>query len=365
MRCVREAAPRCLPSPQIPCRAMLAKRKTAVVEDERFLDHRGPAGHPERPERISAVGAAVAARSETLTRLEPRAATPDEILLVHSREHFDRVAEASRRAPAQLDPDTYISAKSFEVALLAAGGTADLALRVARGELDSGLAAVRPPGHHAESDRAMGFCLFNNVAIAARALQSEESVDKIMIFDWDVHHGNGTQHFFESDPSVLYASTHQFPFYPGTGAVGEIGVGRGEGSTLNVPLPAGCGDREYVGVTERLIAPAARSFRPEVILISCGFDAHRDDPLAAMNVTREGYRDLSAIARALADDLCEGRILFVLEGGYATSGLQDGVNAVLDVIAGESSPKLPSTEPVLPGTVLDTVVEQVSRAHRL
>jgi acetoin utilization deacetylase AcuC-like enzyme len=344
---------------------MLAKRKTAIVEDQRFLGHRGPTGHPERPERISAVGAAVDARSEALTRFAPRAATPDEILLVHSREHFDRVAEASRRAPTQLDPDTYISADSFEVALLAAGGTTELALRVARGELDSGLAAVRPPGHHAESDRAMGFCLFNNVAIAARALQKGESVDRIMILDWDVHHGNGTQHCFESDPSVLYASTHQFPFYPGTGAVGEIGVGRGEGFTLNVPLPAGCGDREYVGVMERLIAPAARSFRPEVILISCGFDAHRDDPLAAMDVTREGYRDVGAIARALADDLCGGRILFVLEGGYAASGLEDGVNAVLDVITGEDSPELPKKQPILPGTALDTVVEQVSRTHHL
>jgi len=344
---------------------MLAKRKTAVVEDERFLGHRGPAGHPERPERISAVAAAIDARGAALTRFAPRPATTDEILRVHSREHFDRVAEASGRAPAQLDPDTYICAESLEVALLAAGGSAELALRVARGELDSGLAAVRPPGHHAESDRAMGFCLFNNVAIAARALQQEESVDRIMILDWDVHHGNGTQHFFESDPSVLYASIHQFPFYPGTGAIGEIGVGPGEGFTLNIPLPAGCGDREYVGVMERLIAPAARRFRPEVMLISCGFDAHRDDPLAGMNVTREGYRALGAIARALADDLCGGRIVFVLEGGYAASGLQDGVGAVLDAITGVESLKLPKKEPVLPASPLDAIVEQVSKAHHL
>ncbi len=344
---------------------MPAKRKTAVVEDARFLDHRGPAGHPERPERISAVAGAIDARGEALGRLAPRAATPDEILRVHSREHLDHVSEACRRAPAQLDADTYVSARSLEVALLAAGGTTELALRVARGELDSGFAAIRPPGHHAESDRAMGFCLFNNVAIAARALQQRESVDKIMILDWDVHHGNGTQHFFESDPSVLYASTHQFPFYPGTGTVGEIGVGRGEGSTFNVPLPAGCGDREYVGVMQRLIVPAAQAFRPEMILISCGFDAHRDDPLAAMNVTREGFRDMAAIVRALADDLCGGRIVFVLEGGYAVSGLADGVNAVLDVMMGEDPPELPKSEPVLSDTVLDAVVEQVSRAHSL
>jgi len=342
---------------------MLAKRKTAVVEDKRFLDHRGPAAHPERPDRISAIESAVAARGEALTRLMPRAATPDEILRVHSRAHFDRVAEASRRAPAQLDADTYLSAESFEVALLAAGGATELALRVARGELASGLAAVRPPGHHAESDRAMGFCLFNNVAIAARALQAEESVDRIMILDWDVHHGNGTQHHFESDPSVLFASTHQFPFYPGTGAVGEIGVGRGEGFTFNVPLPAGCGDGEYVGVMEHLIAPAARWFRPEMILVSCGFDAHRDDPLAGMNVTRAGYRDMSAIARALADDLCGGRIAFVLEGGYALSGLKDGVNAVLDAIVGDDAPEWPMSTHLLAGKVLETLVDRVSRTH--
>ena len=344
---------------------MPAKRKTAVVEDKRFLDHRGPAGHPERPERISAVGAALDARGAALGRFAPRAATPDEILRVHSREHLEHVTEASQRAPALLDADTYVSARSLEVALLAAGGTTELALRVARGELDSGLAAVRPPGHHAESDRAMGFCLFNNVAIAARALQEQESIDRIMIFDWDVHHGNGTQHFFESDPSVLYASTHQFPFYPGTGAVGEIGVGRGEGSTFNVPLPAGCGDHEYIGVMERLVAPAAQSFRPEMILISCGFDAHRDDPLAAMNVTREGFRGMAAIVRALAEDLCGGRIVFVLEGGYAVSGLEDGVNAVLDVITADESLKLPKQNAVCAEEVLDTVIEQVSRAHHL
>jgi acetoin utilization deacetylase AcuC-like enzyme len=346
-------------------RAMLAKRKTGVVEDKRFLDHRGPAGHPERPERISAVGAALDARGEALTRLAPRLATPDEILRVHSREHFDRVGEASRHAPAQLDPDTYVSAESFEVALLAAGGTTDLALRVARGELASGFAAVRPPGHHAESDHAMGFCLFNNIAIATRALQQEASLDRLMILDWDVHHGNGTQHCFESDPSVLFVSTHQFPFYPGTGAAREIGTGRGEGSTINVPLPAGCGDLEYIGVMQRLIAPATQSFRPEMILISCGFDAHRDDPLAAMNVTREGFRAMAAIARALADELCGGRILFVLEGGYAVSGLQDGVNAVLDVMMGEDSPELPKNEPILSGTVLDAVVGQIARIHSL
>jgi acetoin utilization deacetylase AcuC-like enzyme len=343
---------------------MRAKRKTAIVEDSRFLDHCGPANHPERPDRLAAVADALAAREGELTRITPRAATHDEILRVHSRGHLDEIAAAVRSAPGQLDADTYVSSESLEVARLAAGGAADLALRVARGEFATGLAAIRPPGHHAEPDRAMGFCLFNNVAIAARALQHEQGVEKILIIDWDVHHGNGTQHYFDADPSVLYASTHQFPFYPGTGAIGESGVGRGEGYTLNVPLPAGCGDTEYVGAFQHLIVPAAESFEPELILISCGFDAHRDDPLAAMNVTRAGYRGMAAIVRALAEDLCGGRLVFVLEGGYAASGLRDGVGAVLEVMLADNAPEVPETTPVFPDSTLEQVIERVSSVHR-
>ncbi len=342
---------------------MRAKREVAIVEDSRFLDHRGPAEHPERPDRLTAVAEAVATRDDGLSRIAPRAATREEILRVHSRGHLERIAEAVRSAPGQLDADTYVSSKSLAVARLAAGGTTELALRVARGELATGLAAVRPPGHHAESDRAMGFCLFNNVAIAARALQHELGVDKILIIDWDVHHGNGTQHYFDEDPSVFYASTHQFPFYPGTGSVGETGIGRGEGCTLNVPLPAGCGDTEFVGAFQQLIVPAAQSFEPELILISCGFDAHRDDPLAQMNVSREGYRGMAAIVRALAEDLCGGRLVFVLEGGYAASGLRDGVDAVLEVMLANAAPQVPETTPVFPGSTLEQVVQRVSSAH--
>ena len=236
----------------------------------------------------------------------------------------------------QLDPDTFVSAASYDVALLAAGGCVDLALRVARGAARAGFAAVRPPGHHAEGDRAMGFCLFNNAAIAARAVQREAGVERVLVLDWDVHHGNGTQHTFETDPSVLYVSTHQYPFYPGTGAAGEIGIGRGEGATLNVPMPAGCGDAEYIGVFQRVIAPAARAFRPDYWIVSCGFDAHEDDPLAAMRVTQSGYAALTAIVRALADELSGGRMLFVLEGGYSLRGLREGVDALLAGLLAEA-----------------------------
>ncbi|MFP8878342.1 MAG: histone deacetylase [Myxococcota bacterium] len=342
---------------------MHAKRAIAVVEDSRFLDHVGPPGHPEQPERLNAVGSALDARTEPLSRLAPRPATADEILRVHSRTHFDEVHRVAERAPAQLDPDTYVSPDSFDVALLAAGASVDLAARVARREAASGLAAVRPPGHHAESDCAMGFCLFNNVAIAARALQEDLGVERILVVDWDVHHGNGTQHFFEDDPTVLYVSTHQFPFYPGTGSARETGVGVGEGFTLNIPLPADCGDSEYVGVFQQLVTPAAIAFRPEMILISAGFDAHCDDPLASMNVTADGFRAMASIARALADDMSGGRLAFILEGGYSASGLIEGVASVMDAIVGSDPTDYPADVPAPSNSVLQRVVKQVSDLH--
>ncbi len=342
---------------------MHAKRTIAVVEDSRFLDHVGPPGHPERPDRLNAVASALDARTEPLSHLAARPATAEEILRVHSRTHFDAVSRVVRGAPAKLDPDTYVSSDSFDVALLAAGASVDLATQVANREAASGLAAVRPPGHHAESERAMGFCLFNNIAIAARALQDDLGVDRILIIDWDVHHGNGTQHFFEDDPSVLYVSTHQFPFYPGTGSVGETGVGAGEGFTLNIPLPAGCGDPEYVGVFQQLIAPAAIAFRPEMILISAGFDAHIDDPLASMNVTAGGFRSMASIVRSLADDLSGGRLAFILEGGYSESGLIDGVGSVMDEIVG-SHPTIDPPDVLAPyDSALRSVVNHVSGMH--
>jgi acetoin utilization deacetylase AcuC-like enzyme len=342
---------------------MTRPRRVGVVEDPRFRDHVGPPGHPERPERLAAVGEAIAARADALERLAPRPATSEEILRVHSAEHRANLARAAERAPVRLDPDTYLGAASLPIAELAAGAAVDLARAVARGDLDAGLAAIRPPGHHAEGDRAMGFCLLNNVAIAARAVQADEGVDKLLILDWDVHHGNGTQHTFETDPSVLFASTHQFPCYPGTGDFGEVGVGRGEGTTVNVPLPAGCGDSEYAAVAQRLLVPVARAFRPELILVSCGFDAHRDDPLADMQLGAEGFRGLAAVVRALADELCGGRLVLLLEGGYALSGLREGTGAVLDVLLEPEAPELPELTPVVSGHLIDGILSRVDQAH--
>jgi acetoin utilization deacetylase AcuC-like enzyme len=334
----------------------------AVIEDARYREHRGPPGHPERPERLAAVARALDAFRPALTPLAARAADDTEILRVHGRALVERVTETVARAPAQLDPDTFVAPQSLLAARLAAGAAIDLAAAVARGAVRTGLAAVRPPGHHAETDRAMGFCLFNNVAIAARALQAEHGVDKLLILDWDVHHGNGTQHAFETDPSVLYFSLHQFPYYPGTGSFGEVGSGRGEGATVNVPLPAGAGDAEYVGLMQRVFAPVVRGFRPELILVSAGYDAHRDDPLAEMRVSGAGFAAMSAIVRVLAEEVCDGRVAFVLEGGYAASGLEEGVSGLLAACLGE---RLAAPPPVAapPDSLLGRVVERLVGIH--
>jgi acetoin utilization deacetylase AcuC-like enzyme len=197
----------------------------------------------------------------------------------------------------------------------------------------------------------------------ARALQEEEGLDRILILDWDVHHGNGTQHSFEDDPSVLYLSTHQFPYYPGTGAASENGHGRGSGYTLNVPMPAGCGDAEYIGVFQRILVPAAQQFRPDFVLVSCGFDAHADDPLADMQLTGDGFAAMSAIVRQLAEELCGGRLAFLLEGGYALSGVREGTAAVLDAILDPTAPDLPARVDITPGSRLDRILTPVIQVH--
>ncbi len=342
---------------------MIATRGVAFVEDPRYRQHRGPAGHPERPERLDAVSQAIAARRGELRVVAPRAASDEEILRVHRRELLAALHAASEKAPTQLDADTYVSPASLSVARLAAGAVIVLARSVARGEARAGFAAVRPPGHHAESDRSMGFCLLNNVAIAVRAVQQEEQVERVLVFDWDVHHGNGTQHSFEDDASVLYASTHQFPYYPGTGDFDEAGVGAGEGFTLNLPLPAGCGDAEYVGVVQRVLAPVARAFRPELIFVSCGFDAHRYDPLASMQVSAQGFAALATLVRALADELCGGRLVIALEGGYSLSGLREGTAAVLDTLLTPETPPLPADIACARGSVLEHVVACAAQVH--
>jgi acetoin utilization deacetylase AcuC-like enzyme len=305
-------------------------KPTAVVVDQEYLKHVPGVGHPERPERIQVLlDLAAGLDRKNFALLPPRSAARSDVEHVHGADHVRLVESTSTVNRYALDGDTITSRDSFGVALLAAGGFLTALDAIAAGESANGFALVRPPGHHALADRAMGFCLFNTMAIGGEYLKHRYGAKKIMIVDWDVHHGNGTQDVFYNDPSVLFVSSHQFPFYPGTGSVNEIGAGAGEGYTINVPLPAGCADREYLQVFQDVVVAAAKKFEPEWILVSAGFDPHERDPLGGMEVTEEGF---AAMARALAEQAAtfsEGRIALVLEGGYDLAALRNSVAAVL------------------------------------
>jgi acetoin utilization deacetylase AcuC-like enzyme len=314
---------------------------TGFLYDARFLDHDAGAGHPERRERLSSTMAHLQAQTwfGELHMLAPRVAEETWVESVHSHDLVVRARNACEQALPYLDVmDVGISRESFETALLAVGGAQTLADNVIAGKVDNAFALCRPPGHHAEHDQALGFCLFNNVAIAARYLQKEHGLDKILILDWDVHHGNGSQHSFEDDPSVLYISTHQYPFYPGTGAYSETGIGRGEGATLNCPMPAGAGDEQYTQVFVEKILPKIDEFAPEFVIISAGFDGHVDDPLANICLSTEFYGWMSARLMEVADKHCEGRLISLLEGGYNINKLPLCVDEHLQVLAGHKKP---------------------------
>jgi acetoin utilization deacetylase AcuC-like enzyme len=303
-----------------------------VVRDPAFREHVPLREHPERPERLVAIDRALDRLGDSLRLLAPREATDEELLGAHERGYLDAIG-ACIGSSRKLDPDTYCSPRSVETARLAAGSLVEASIRVARGEARRAFAAVRPPGHHAERDAPMGFCLFNNVVVAARALRASTGIERIAIVDWDVHHGNGTQHAFEAERDVLFASLHQFPFYPGTGALDEQGHERGLGATLNLPLPAGCGDAEYGLLFESVLAPVLLEFKPEIILVSAGFDAHERDPLGGMNVTTRGFGGFASLLCAVADEVCGGRIVLALEGGYDLDALADSVAETVRVLA--------------------------------
>lgn len=309
------------------------------VLDEVFTHHRAPAGHPERPARAEAVRDALltAGVKERGQQVAIRLARDEELARVHTGGYLDQLTQAVPGNTGWLDADTYYSPGTWNAALAAAGSVTELTTRVLAGELKSGLAVVRPPGHHAESNRAMGFCIINNVAVAAAAARAAGAA-RVAILDWDVHHGNGTQEIFWEDPSVMYLSVHQFPFYPGTGAPEEIGGARARGTTVNVGLPAGSGDRDYLAAFDHVLVPALRRFRPDLILVSAGFDAHHADPLAAMRVTRMGFSSMASRMRAAADELCGGRWVVALEGGYDLGGLGEGTTASLAAISAETTP---------------------------
>jgi acetoin utilization deacetylase AcuC-like enzyme len=310
--------------------------KTGFLYHPIYMEHLTGSWHPERPERLTAILQAIegSGLKENLLHLTPTACPREHVLSVHTERLISTIENLCGPDIRHIDADTAVSEKSFEAALLAAGAGITAADRIMSGDIDNAFCAVRPPGHHAETDRAMGFCLFNNVAITTRYLQRVHGIEKVLIIDWDVHHGNGTQEIFYEDPTVLLFSTHQYPHYPGTGSIEEGGSGKGETFTINAPLRAGCGDAEYQHIFSKMLPPVAGVFSPDFVMISAGFDAHRDDSLASMQLTEEGYSWLTRMAADIAQDHCEGRLISMLEGGYS-SALGTSVVAHVETLCGQ------------------------------
>ncbi len=311
-------------------------KPTGIVWDPIYLNHRTDNGHPESHQRLQVIYAMLEKMQawQYFTEITPRMATTEEILLVHSPEYLSKIAATDGLESVALTGDTHTSPDSYRTARLAVGGLLEAVTMVAVGKITRAFALVRPPGHHAEKSRAMGYCLFNNVALAAAFARSTLEMKRILIIDWDVHHGNGTQHIFERDPSVLFFSIHQYPHFPGTGFFTETGIGPGEGFTVNLPIPRGYGDGEYVAILSALLPPLAAEFEPDLILISAGFDMHPADPLGGMQVTPRGFAGMTRCVMELADACCQGKLVLALEGGYAVDVIGESVWAVLMELAG-------------------------------
>jgi acetoin utilization deacetylase AcuC-like enzyme len=331
--------------------------KTGLVADRRYLKHFAGRSHPERPERAEAM----IEMAESLTRpdlkfMASREATYQEIASCHQPEYIETVARTASLDRFDFDPDTHSSRDTYETALLAAGGVLTAVEAVMDGAIDNGFAIVRPPGHHALPNRAMGFCFFNNVAIAAKWLIESRGLKRVMIVDWDVHHGNGLQDIFYESPEVLYVSTHQFPHYPGTGSLHEIGYGAGMGFNVNLPMHAEFGDAEYLRAFDRLVMPIGRHFKPEFILVSSGFDGHFRDPLAQMRLTESGFAAMARRVKRLAAECCDSRMVAALEGGYDLEAIAESGRAVIDEFGRDAD------EPICADGDGDRVMPMIERA---
>jgi len=339
---------------------------TAYLYSPVFLEHE-ELGHPESPERLRQI---LRVLKETgilprLTALAPIPATDAQLQAVHSPEHIARVKQLIARGGGHFDADTYANARSLDAALLAAGALVRAVDTVMAGEVDNAFALVRPPGHHATRSRAMGFCLFNNIAIGAQHALDAHHLERVLIVDYDVHHGNGTQDIFHRTPRVLYFSTHQYPHYPGTGNWDEIGEGEGSGFTVNVPLPPGVGDEGYQRVFDDLLFPLAERYHPQFVLVSVGFDAHWDDPLAMENLTLAGYAALARTVIAIAREQCARRIVFTLEGGYDLAAVAHGVAATFRALLGDTDIPDPLGPSRRVGRDIGNYIEQLKGVHHL
>lgn len=326
-------------------------KSAGIIRDIKYLEHKSDQGHPENPRRLEAIYTMLEEPDmrDLFIDIAPRVAEKNEIYLIHTVDYEKQIAATQGQELTMLSPDTYATSKSYSTALLAVGGLLEAITTVVLGKIKNAFALIRPPGHHAERSRAMGYCLFNNVAIGASFARKVLGLPKVLIIDWDLHHGNGTQHAFETDPSVLFFSTHQANIYPGTGYYTEVGRGKGEGYTVNLPLPKGFGNAEYIVIFEKLIRPIAIEFQPSIIIVSAGFDIHHSDPLGKMKVTPEGFGALTRSVMEMAEECCDGKLVLCLEGGYHLTALKESVKFVIQELSGKRI------------TPIDPLIEQANR----
>ncbi len=339
---------------------------TAILTDSRYAAHTNPV-HVERKERLDAIGKALDASGlrESLLTLSARPAAQEELALVHQTNYLESLKRVSEGGGGELDPDTYMTKDSWEAATWAAGGALRMVEAIHSGECSNGFALLRPPGHHATERRAMGFCLINNIAVAARYAIQTLGMERVAIVDYDVHHGNGTQDIFYNDPKVLYCSTHASPFYPGTGALDEIGQGEGRGTTFNIPLPPGVGDKGYQRVFEESLIPVLRTWKPQMLFVSAGYDAHWSDPIGPMVLSVTGYEQLTRMLYELAGEICDGRIVLMLEGGYNLEALGACTVASIQTLMGQSLENDPIGVINAPEPDISSVITSLRTRHPL
>lgn len=335
---------------------------TGIVRDPSYIKHDMGSYHPESPKRLMVLYSLLDEISGALglKEIAARPASRHELSVIHAARYIEMIESTAGQGHTYLDPDTSACSDTWDAASKAVGALLTLVDAVVAGTIRNGFAFVRPPGHHAEHDRAMGFCFFNNVALAAAYALEHHGMERIAIVDWDLHHGNGTQNAFYEDPRVLFISLHQYPHYPGTGSVRETGHGKGEGYTINVPLGPGAGDAEYLYLFHSIVAPAVEAYRPELMLVSAGFDTHRSDPLGGMTVTEKGYQQMLQVLMHLANELCSDRLILTLEGGYHLNGLREASAVVLETLSQYD----PAQEKVPPAPALDQLHPRTVKAIR-